>query len=68
MQDYPVISVIIPVKNNYDTFTYTLNTVLKQDYPQLQIVVSNNSLDTNIKSHILSIEDERIKYIAPVNR
>ena len=37
----PLLSVIIPVKNNTNTLEYTLKTVLAQDYSNLQIIVSN---------------------------
>jgi glycosyltransferase involved in cell wall biosynthesis len=61
----PMLSVVIPVKNNSGTLQYTLNTVLNQKYANLQIVVSNNSMQEDIYHLVQSINDNRVKYICP---
>jgi len=61
----PKLSVVIPVKNNSGTLKSTLKTLLQQDYKPLEIVVSNNSQQDEIKDLIKKIDDKRIKYLCP---
>ena len=56
----PKLSVVIPVKNNSGTLKSTLKTLLQQDYKPLEIVVSNNSQQDEIKDLIKKIDDKRI--------
>ena len=48
----PLLSVVIPVKHNSGTLKYTLQTVLNQDYTNLQVVISNNSMQMEVKNLI----------------
>ena len=61
----PLLSVIIPVKNNTNTLEYTLKTVLAQDYSNLQIIVSNASNEDSVKDLINNLNDKRIKCVTP---
>ena len=61
----PLLSVVIPVKYNSGTLKYTLQTALNQDYTNLQVVISNNSMQTEVKNLIDEFSDSRLKYICP---
>ena len=63
--DKPLLSIVIPVKNNTGTLEFTVDTVLKQSYSNIEIVISNNSRQENLKHLVEKFNDSRIKYICP---
>jgi glycosyltransferase involved in cell wall biosynthesis len=65
MNNKPLLSIVIPVKLNTGTLRYTLNTVLAQDYPNIQIIVSDNSDQDIVKDMVGEFNDKRIKCITP---
>lgn len=63
---YPKFSVIIPQKNRAEYIGYTVRTCMIQDYPNFEIIVSDDCSDDNsveVVSQLASI-DSRIKLFA----
>jgi glycosyltransferase involved in cell wall biosynthesis len=59
--DYPKVTVVIPTLNNASSITLTLDSVLAQDYPDLEIIVIDaGSLDRTIEM-VKSYFDPRIR-------
>lgn len=60
-------SIVIPTRNSADTLKYTLQTCLKQEFDNYEIVVSDNSSLNNdfTKKLIENFNDERIRYYTP---
>lgn len=60
-------TVIIPVKNRANYLDYTLKTCINQDYENLEIIVSDDCSDDNLKQVVDSAIkiDSRIRYICP---
>ena len=66
LSDYPLFTVIIPQKNRAEYLIHTLRTCMIQDYPNFEIIVSDDCSDDNSVEvvHQLMINDNRIKLIA----
>ncbi|MDF1745274.1 MAG: glycosyltransferase, partial [Gimesia sp.] len=41
-EDWPLISVIVPAKDEAETIEQTLNSLLASDYPRLEIIAVND--------------------------
>lgn len=63
----PLISIVVPVKNNYGTLEHTLHTLLNQSYFPMEIVVSNNSMQADVHDLVIRLGDKRLKYVSPCN-
>ena len=60
----PLVSVLIPTRDRPDMLHKALNSVLNQDYKNLQIILHDNSTNIDSKSHIIDLlEDDRVQYI-----
>ena len=55
-------SVLLPTRNRLDLLSYAIETVRRQDYPNWEIIVSDNCSDQDVRGHVASLDDERIKY------
>ncbi|MBS0621083.1 MAG: glycosyltransferase family 2 protein [Verrucomicrobia bacterium] len=55
-------SVLLPTKNRLEYLRYALASVLRQDYADWEIVVSDNFSEEDIKGYVDSLGDPRIKY------
>lgn len=68
-QEYPKFTVIIPQKNRAEYLGYTLQTCMAQDYPNFEVVVSDDCSDDNSVEVIKSKAeiDSRIKLYAHSN-
>lgn len=55
-------SVLLPTRNRLNLLTYAIETVKKQDYDNWEIIISDNFSHEDIKGHIQSLNDARIKY------
>jgi len=55
-------SVLIPTRNRLKYLKYAIETVLKQDYADWELIVSDNDSVEDIEGYILSLNDPRIKY------
>lgn len=55
-------SVLLPTRNRLKYLIYAIETVIKQDYSNWEIIVSDNDSEEKILEYISSLKDERIKY------
>ena len=55
-------SVLIPTRNRLKYLQYAIETVLKQDYADWELIVSDNNSSEDIEGYICSLNDLRIKY------
>ncbi len=55
-------SVLLPTRNRIDLLSYAIETVRKQDYPNWEIIISDNFSEEDIAGYARSIDDSRIKY------
>lgn len=58
----PLISVIVPVFNRPEALKRTLNSVIKQSYPLIEIIVIDDGSDIDIYPVIDELKDNRITY------
>ena len=63
--EFPLVSMGIPTYNRADKLTETVKSLLEQDYPNFEIVVSDNASPdhTQLAMETLAAKDSRIKYI-----
>ena len=64
----PKLTVIIPTRERADTLFHTLRTVLKQEYENLEIIVSDNASIDNTRQVVSQFTDVRLRYINTGNR
>jgi glycosyltransferase involved in cell wall biosynthesis len=58
------VTIGIPTYNRANkTLPSTINSSLNQDYPNIEIIVSDNCSPDNTEAIVRSFNDERIKYI-----
>ena len=64
--EYPKFSVIIPQKNRAEYLVYTLKTCMIQDYPNFEVIVSDDCSEDNSVEIVeeLAAQDPRIKLFA----
>ncbi len=55
-------SVLLPTRNRLEFLKYAIDSVMRQDYDQWELIVSDNFSEQDIKGYIDSLGDERIKY------
>ncbi|MBN8687126.1 MAG: glycosyltransferase family 2 protein [Chitinophagales bacterium] len=60
--NYPKVTVQIPTYNQSQYLAETLNSVLMQDYPNLEIVVSDDNSSDATEQVVRSFSDSRIRY------
>lgn len=64
MSNLPLVTIGIPTHNRVgDTLPKTLECALRQTYPNLEIVVSDNASTDATESYMSEIEDPRVRYI-----
>lgn len=65
--DEPLFTVIIPSKNRAEYLVHTLRSCSIQEYPNLEIIVSDDGSTDNTKDIVLQAAslDPRIRYISP---
>jgi glycosyltransferase involved in cell wall biosynthesis len=56
------VSILLPTRNRLDYLRYAIETVLRQDAPDWEIVVSDNDSEDDIAGHVASLGDPRIVY------
>ncbi|SFB74406.1 glycosyltransferase family 2 protein [Massilia yuzhufengensis] len=59
----PLVSVCIPTYRGADTIRATLDSVLKQDYPNLEVWVIDDQSPDNTVNVVKSIDDPRVHYV-----
>lgn len=63
-----MISVIIPTYNNESTITRCLTSICNQTYSDIEIIVINDGSTDKTEEKILSIKDNKIKYMSQANQ
>ncbi|MCB1792022.1 MAG: glycosyltransferase, partial [Gammaproteobacteria bacterium] len=62
----PLVTVVIPVYNQNDAFLrQCIDSVLEQDYPNLEVLVSDNHSNNGCSDVILSYADSRLRVVRP---
>src|SRR5918997_95547 len=59
----PLVSVLLPTRNRLDYLRYAIETVLRQDDPDWEIVVSDNDSEEDIAGHVRGLGDDRVRYV-----
>ena len=59
----PLVSIMIPTYNQSNYIADTINSVLKQDYPELEIIVSDDCSIDDTEKIVKSFKDDRIRYL-----
>ena len=58
-----LVSVVIPTLNRLNFIIETINSVIKQSYKNIEIIISDNGSNINVQSYLESIyNDHRIRY------
>jgi glycosyltransferase involved in cell wall biosynthesis len=68
VQALPLVSVCIPAYNAELTLAETLDSILAQDYPNLDIVVSDNQSTDGTKTIIQNYAEHGVRYCTPGKR
>lgn len=55
-------SVLLPTRNRLEYLRYAIETVLRQDYADWEIIVSDNFSEDDIAGYVRSLRDDRIRY------
>lgn len=55
-------SVLLPTRNRLEYLKYAVETVLRQDYDDWEIIISDNFSEQDIAGYVRSLDDPRIKY------
>jgi glycosyltransferase involved in cell wall biosynthesis len=64
VKNLPLVTIGIPTYNRANaTLPSTIHSALSQDYPNLEILVSDNCSPDNTEAIVGSLKDERLKYI-----
>jgi len=64
MSEHPLVTIGIPTYNRAtDTLPQTLECALRQTYPNLEIVVSDNASTDSTEAYMTQIVDPRVRYI-----
>jgi glycosyltransferase involved in cell wall biosynthesis len=59
----PLVSVLLPTRNRLEFLRYAIETVLRQDDGDWEIVVSDNDSEEDIAGHVEALRDDRIRYV-----
>ncbi len=66
MNHFPLVSVIIPTYNNAQYVLSSIDSVLKQNYPNIEVIVVDDGSTDNTQNILFNF-DERVKYIYQQN-
>ena len=58
----PLVSVLLPTRNRLEYLRYAIETVLRQDDPDWEVVVSDNDSEEDIAGHVDGLRDDRVRY------
>jgi Glycosyl transferase family 2 len=59
----PLVSVLLPTRDRLEFLRYAIETVVRQEDPDWEIVVSDNDSGEDIAGHLDGLADERIRYV-----
>lgn len=65
MLQEPFISVIIPTRNRAHLLRHAIQSVLWQDFPDLEVVVSDNCSGDDTAQVVREVGGERVRYVRP---
>lgn len=65
MKNNPKFSILIPTRNGGKYLPYCLESLISQDYDDVEIIVSNNCSEDNTSSYLSSVTDKRVRVIKP---
>ena len=55
-------SVLLPTRNRLELLKYAVESVRRQDYPDWEIIISDNFSEQDIAGYVASLNEPRIKY------
>jgi glycosyltransferase involved in cell wall biosynthesis len=58
----PLVSVLLPTRNRLEFLRYAMETVVRQDDGDWEVVVSDNDSEEDIAGHVEALGDGRIRY------
>ncbi len=61
--EIPFFSIVIPTRNRSDTLKYTIETILKQNFTNFEIIICDNNSYDDTKNVAENFNDKRIQYI-----
>lgn len=67
MKQLPLVSVVVPTYNRQDFLKRTLQSILKQTYKNLQIIVVSNGFNSDNKKVVDGLQDNRLEYYEQEN-
>src|SRR5688500_18436627 len=59
----PLVTVLLPTRNRLEFLRYAVETVLRQDDGDWEIVVSDNDSEEDIAGHVEGLRDDRVRYV-----
>lgn len=57
------ISVLLPTKNRLNLLKFAVESVVRQDYDDWEIIISDNFSEQDIEGYVRSLNDRRIRYL-----
>jgi glycosyltransferase involved in cell wall biosynthesis len=63
MDGFAKITVVIPTRERCDTLYWALRTVLRQDYPNFEVLVSDNASADGTEQVVRDAADPRVRYV-----
>jgi glycosyltransferase involved in cell wall biosynthesis len=59
----PRFSVLLPTRNRLELLRYAVESVVRQDYPDWELVISDNCSEDDIAGYVASLADSRVKHL-----
>lgn len=56
-------SILLPTRNRLDLLAYAVESVLRQEYQDWEIVISDNDSEDDIKGYVDTLDDSRVRYV-----
>lgn len=56
-------SVLLPTRNRLEYLRYAVETVMRQDYANWEIIISDNCSEDDIRGFVAELSDSRIRYL-----
>lgn len=55
-------SILLPTRNRLDLLRHAVETVLRQDYSDWEVIVSDNCSEDDVEGYVASLNESRVKY------
>jgi teichuronic acid biosynthesis glycosyltransferase TuaG len=62
--DQPLVSVVVPTHKRLPYLTETVQAILAQSYPKLELLIVADGHDQDVANFVLDLQDPRAKYLA----